>query len=321
MSVFELHTTHRSLTIMPYFTDISEIHSTIDLCAQASTLWIDTEVSEYKSKNPQLSLIQILDEASDMTGDRIYILDVLKQPDVVAAFVDEIMVNPAIEKVFHNAKYDVNFLGKSKVKNVTCTLEMARKIPYHILPVPNYELKTLATQLCKFHDIDKELQGSDWGKRPLTEDQKEYASLDCIYLAQVYLRLLELSVLTNTDPSQENLTLLSERYTQIEQQWKMLNSEMEYLQEKIKKAMQAQDLGETSYFKLQKSDRTTVKVSFYELAKLVETAGINFDFPVTLTQKLQKDLGENLQQLPVEVDKTTVWRLTPKTPESDNQNE
>jgi len=321
MSVFELHTTHRSLTKMPYFTDISEIHSTIALCAQASTLWIDTEVSEYKSKNPQLSLIQILDNPNDMTSDRIYILDVLKQPDVVAAFVDEIMVNPAIEKVFHNAKYDVNFLGKSKVKNVTCTLEMARKIPYHILPVPNYELKTLATQLCKFHDIDKELQGSDWGKRPLTEDQKEYASLDCIYLAQVYLRLLELSVLTNTDPSQENLTLLSERYTQIEQQWKMLNSEMEYLQEKIKKAMQAQDLGETSYFKLQKSDRATVKVSFSELAKLVETAGINFDFPVTLTQKLQKDLGENLQQLPVGSYKTTVWRLTPKTPESDNQNE
>ncbi len=321
MSVFELHTTHRSLTIMPYFTDLCEIHSTIALCAQASTLWIDTEVSEYKSKNPQLSLIQILDDANDMTGDRIYILDVLKQPSVVTTFVDEIMVNPAIEKVFHNAKYDVNFLGKSKVKNVTCTLEMARKIPYHILPVPNYELKTLATQLCKFRDIDKELQGSDWGKRPLTEDQIEYASLDCIYLAQVHLRLLELSVKTNTDPSQEDLTLLGERYTQIEQQWKMLNSEMEYLQEKIKKAMQAQDLSETSYFKLQKSDRATVKVSFSELAKLVETAGINFDFPVTLTQKLQKDLGENLQQLPVEVDKTTVWRLTPKTPESDNQNE
>jgi len=321
MSVFELHTTHRSLTIMPYFTDLCEIHSTIALCAQASTLWIDTEVSEYKSKNPQLSLIQILDDANDMTGDRIYILDVLKQPSVVATFVDEIMVNPTIEKVFHNAKYDVNFLGKSKVKNVTCTLEMARKIPYHILPVPNYELKTLATQLCKFHDIDKELQGSDWGKRPLTEDQKEYASLDCIYLAQVHLRLLELSVKTSTDPSQEDLTLLGERYAQIEQQWKMLNSEMEYLQEKIKKAMQAQDLSETSDFKLQKSDRATVKVSFSELAKLVETAGIDFDFPVTLTQKLQKDLGENLEQLPVEVDKTTVWRLTPKTPESDNQNE
>ncbi len=321
MSVFELHTTHRSLTKMPYFTDISEIHSTIALCAQASTLWIDTEVSGYKSKNPQLSLIQILDEASDMTGDRIYILDVFEQPSAITTFVDEIMVNPAIEKVFHNAKYDVNFLGKSQVKNVTCTLEMARKIPYHILPVPNYELKTLAQQLCKFHDIDKELQGSDWGQRPLTEDQKEYASLDCIYLAQVHLRLLELSVLTNTDPSQEDLTLLGERYAQIDQQWKLLNSEMEYLQEKIKKAMQAQDLSETSCFKLQKSDRATVKVSFSELAKLVETAGIHFDFPVTLTQKLQKDLGENLEQLPVEVDKTTVWRLTPKTQESDIENE
>jgi ribonuclease D len=298
---------------MPYFTDLREINSTIALCTQASTLWIDTEVSEYKSKNPKLSLIQISDDASDMTGDRIYILDVLKQPDIVTAFVDKIMLNPVIEKVFHNAKYDINFLGKSQVKNVTCTLEIARKIPYHILPVPNYELKTLATHLCKFHDIDKELQTSDWGKRPLTEDQIEYASLDCIYLAQVHVRLLELSVLTNTEASQEDLTLLSERYTQIEQQWKLLNSEMEYLQEKVKKAMQAQDLSETSYFKLQKSDRATVKVSFSQLAKLVETTGIELDFPVTLTQKLQKDLGENLEQLPVEVEKNSILRLTPKT--------
>jgi len=39
------------------------------------------------------------------------------------------MLNPAIEKVFHQASYDLKFLGKTKAKNVTCTLEMA--IPYY----------------------------------------------------------------------------------------------------------------------------------------------------------------------------------------------
>jgi hypothetical protein len=42
-----------------------------------------------------------------------------------------------------------NLLGKSKAKNVTCTLNW-QKIPYYLLPVPNYQLKTLAEQLCHY---------------------------------------------------------------------------------------------------------------------------------------------------------------------------
>ncbi len=80
--------------------------------------------------------------------------------------------------------------------------------------------------------------------------------------------------------------------------------------------MQAQDVSETSYCKLTSYERKTVKVAFAELVRLVETQGINLDFPITLTQKLQKDLGQNLEQLSVDIDETTAWRLTPKTQEN-----
>lgn len=306
---------------MPYLTLASEIRSIVAEYTKASILWIDTEIADYKSRNPRLSLIQVLDDPQDLSGDRIFILDVLNYPDVVAEFIDKIMVNANIEKVFHNASFDVKYLGNKKAKNITCTLEMAKKIPYYALPLPNYQLKTLAAELCHFKNIDKQEQGSDWGRRPLSEEQIEYAYLDCIYLAQVHQRLIELNQEIHPEPATENLTSLNARYAQLEQQWKLLDSEFANLQERIKKAMLAQNVTESSYFKLSSYERKTVKVPFTQLAKLVQTEDIDLDFPITLTQKLQKDLGENLEQLSVDIEQTTAWRLTPKNQESDENSD
>ncbi|MEH2076154.1 MAG: ribonuclease D [Nostoc sp.] len=304
---------------MPYLTSASEISAIVAEYTNAKTLWIDTEVADYKSRNPRLSLIQVLDNPQDMSGDRIYILDVLDKPNTIAEFIEKIMINSAIEKVFHNASYDIKLLGNKKAKNITCTLEMAKKIPYYLLPLPNYQLKTIATALCSFNNIDKQEQTSDWAKRPLTEEQIEYAYLDCIYLAQIHLNLLGLQAQASPEPATEDLISLSTRYSQLEQQYKLLNSEFEHLQERMKKAMQAQNISETSDHKLTSSDRTTIKASFTELLRLVQTQDIDLDFPVTLTQKLQKDLGTNLEKLSVDIEKTTSWRLTPKTQESETE--
>jgi ribonuclease D len=306
---------------MPYLTDPSEIRFMIAEYTKSQTLWIDTEVADYKSRHPRLSLIQVLDDPKDMSGDRIYLLDVLDQPDVVVDFVEQIMINPTIEKVFHNASYDVKFLGSKQAKNITCTLEIAKKIPYYLLPLPDYQLKTLATALCNFNNIDKQEQSSDWGKRPLTVEQIEYAYLDCIYLAQIHWHLLKLQTESNPEPVTEDLTKLGARYTQLEEQWKLLNSEFEHLQERVKKAMQAQNVSENSFCKLTSYERKVVKVQFVELAKLVQTQGISLDFSVTLTQKLQKDLGVNLEQLSVDIDNSTTWRLTPKTQENQDKDD
>ncbi|MEH1930951.1 ribonuclease D [Nostoc sp.] len=306
---------------MPYLTSAAEIRAIVAEYTNAKTLWIDTEVADYKSRNPRLSLIQILDDPQDMSGDRVYLLDVLDQPKIIAEFIDEIMINSAIEKVFHNASYDLKFLGNKKAKNITCTLEIAKKIPYYLLPLPNYQLKTIATALCSFNNIDKQEQKSDWAKRPLTEEQIEYAYLDCIYLAQIHLNLLGLQAQANPDSATEDLISLSRRYSQLQQQSKLLNSEYEHLEERMKKAMQAQNISETSDYKLTSSERTTIKATFMELARLAQTQGINLDFPITLTQKLQKDLGKNLEHLSVDIDKTTYWRLNSKTQESETEDE
>lgn len=299
---------------MPYLTDTEQIKAVINQLSSAQILWIDTEVADYKSQ-PRLSLIQVLTTVNDQTDDHFYLLDVLDKTELISHFIDVIMINTAIEKVFHNANYDLKLLGKKKAKTVTCTLEIAKKIPYYLLPVPNYQLKTLATTLGNFSNIDKQEQSSDWGQRPLTKKQLEYAKMDLVYLANIHQHLLQLQAKSSPVPTTENLDTLATRYQEIAEQWKLLDSEITHIQERLKQAMKTQQISETDSFKLTSSQRKTLKTSLTELSQLIQTQNLDFDFPITLTQDLQKQLGKTLEQLPTQEEKTTIWRLIPKSKE------
>jgi S-DNA-T family DNA segregation ATPase FtsK/SpoIIIE len=178
---------------MHYLSVPTEIQATIFRLSTRPILWVDTEIADWWTFFPRLSLIQVLENPRDLTGDSVYLLDVLDWPDLVQLFIDQIMVNPDIEKVFHNASYDLRFLGKARAKNVTCTLKLAKKLPKQALGTSNYKLKTLAKELCQFKDVDVKQQSSDWGRRPLSQEQLIYAKMDTVYLSQVHQYLLRLT--------------------------------------------------------------------------------------------------------------------------------
>ncbi|MFN6469000.1 MAG: DNA translocase FtsK [Nostoc sp. SerVER01] len=178
---------------MHYLTKASEIQTQIAKFALAKVLWLDTEVANWNTSYPKLSLIQVLAEPTDSTGKFAYIIDVLDKPDLIALFVHQIMLNSQIEKVFHNASFDLKYLGDKSAQNITCTLKLARKITLKTLQTSNLKLKTLAAELCKFSQVDTEEGRSDWGKRPLSDKQLHYAAMDTVYLAAVHRRLLEIS--------------------------------------------------------------------------------------------------------------------------------
>ncbi len=173
-----------------YLSQPDEIEAAIHRLSRASQLWIDTETADWRTKSPKLSLIQVSDDGSDRSGDSVYILDVLQQPDCIRLFIQRIIANPDIEKIFHNATYDLRFLGKPTAQRITCTLKLARTLGKNALGVSNLKLKTLAADLCEFSHIDLDPQRSDWGQRPLKPQQLHYARLDVVYLAQVHRHLL-----------------------------------------------------------------------------------------------------------------------------------
>ncbi|MEO1558492.1 MAG: DNA translocase FtsK [Cyanobacteria bacterium J06632_19] len=175
---------------MHYLTDAPQIKNQINQFRSSQILWLDTEVADCRTPDPRLSLIQVLANPNDSTGEFAYILDVLDEPGLARYFIDQIMVNPQIEKVFHNASFDLKYLGGKLIPNVTCTLKIARRITRYKLKTSNLKLKTLATELCKFTDVDTESGASDWGKRPLIGKQLYYAAMDVVYLAAVHRQLL-----------------------------------------------------------------------------------------------------------------------------------
>lgn len=303
---------------MNYLTETTEIEALFFELTKAKILWLDTEVADYMTKNPRLSLIQILPDYQQLIPENTYILDVLDKPELVEQFIKLIMANQDIEKVFHNAKYDLKFLGKTKAKNVTCTLEIAQKMPYYILPLANLQLKTLAEQIGGFAQVNKEEQGSDWGKRPLTEKQLEYAKLDTVYLAKVHQKLLELIPESEPDSATDNLEKIAVRYRQIQSQWKLLDSEIEHLKDRAKKAMEAQNIKENSTFKLSSYNRTTVKANLIELSQMIVNMELEEKIDITLTKELQKELAQVLKNVKIDEEKKTVLTLKIKQNEQES---
>lgn len=294
---------------MPYLNQINEIENTINILSQAPILWIDTEVADYQSQNPRLSLIQVSADPHDTTGEHTYILDVLDQEDLINTFIDHIMNNPRIEKIFHNASYDLQFLGKERALTVTCTLKMAQAIPYYILPVKNYKLKTLTEELCQINQVDKQEQGSNWGQRPLTHQQLNYAKLDIVYLTQVYHHLIKIINNIYIDPQQENLAELDEKYAEIVEEWRELDEKLTELKTRIKATMLSQTIEKYHHFKLATFPTKTVKTNLNNLADLVFRYGTEIHFPIRITKDLQKQLGKLLKDPSLSIEETTTWRL------------
>lgn len=177
---------------MHYLTKDAEIYQQISQISRHKTLWIDTEIADWNTPYPRLSLIQILADPTDLTGESALIFDVLDKPDLIHYFINQIMVKSEIAKVFHNSGFDVKYLGKNLAQNIICTYQLSRKITREKLQVSNLKLKTLAVELCQFSDVDVEEGTSDWGKRPLTQKQLNYAAMDTVYLAAVHRRLLQI---------------------------------------------------------------------------------------------------------------------------------
>ena len=195
---------------MYYLREKLEIENEINEFAETDILWLDIEVADYKTKQPRLSIIQVLAYSHDVNGSRTCILDVLDRPDLIELFINKIMANEQIIKVFHNASYDLRFLGTKKAQNIICTLEMAHSIPYYLLPVNSYSLKSLSETLTNFKNISKDEQSSDWGIRPLSQKQLQYAKMETVYLAQIYQKLIILEAKLTPDPLTEDLEALGQ---------------------------------------------------------------------------------------------------------------
>ena len=144
---------------------------------------VDTESNSLHAYRERVCLIQF------STPDADYIVDPIKLADLRA--LGPFFANPAQQKVFHAAEYDLVCLKRDygfEVINIFDTMSAARTLGW-----PQVGLAAILN-LHFGVTMNKKYQRADWKRRPLTPEQLDYARLDTHYL--VALRDRQFQALT-----------------------------------------------------------------------------------------------------------------------------
>ncbi|HEY2945718.1 MAG TPA: hypothetical protein VGN09_25020 [Vicinamibacteria bacterium] len=181
-----------------------------DLAARQQRIWIDTELADWNTPNRRLSLIQLrLEDGS------IHVADVLS-PEMAAAYHEtlapRVIAAPHIEKWAHYARFERRVFGPEVVHGLNCTFELARGVPYHRLPLRSLKLATLVHHLFG-ETVDKSYQKADWGHRPLSAEELDYAAWDPEWCYRIHQRLQPL--VESWDPATDDPDAIQRRYVEI----------------------------------------------------------------------------------------------------------
>lgn len=139
-----------------------------------SRIAVDTESNSLHAYRERVCLIQFSTPDLDFLVDPFSIRDM----SPLAPF----FANPAIEKIFHAAEYDLICLRRDfgfKFARLFDTMQAARILGYPFVGLDNILSEKFDVK------IDKRHQKADWGARPLSPQQIDYARQDTRYLFQL----------------------------------------------------------------------------------------------------------------------------------------
>jgi ribonuclease D len=161
-------------------TDTDALTALCQRLASEEFVTVDTEFMRERTYYPELCLVQLAGETEvavvDTVSDRLDI-----------APLGELLANPAVTKVFHAARQDVEIFVQR----------------FGTVPTPMFDTQ-VAAMVAGFGDqvgydslvsgltggsIDKAHRFSDWAARPLSPAQITYAAADVTWLRLVYRRL------------------------------------------------------------------------------------------------------------------------------------
>jgi len=148
--------------------DFSKLIASIEKSAHVA---VDTESNSFYAYFNRICLIQISTEQQD------YIIDPFLAGDIEG--FGKILSNPDIEKIFHAAANDIAGLKrdfKFTVNNIFDTSVAAKILGYRQMGLAPILLEHFGISL------NKKWQRYDWGRRPLRNEQIEYARFDTHFL-------------------------------------------------------------------------------------------------------------------------------------------
>lgn len=138
---------------------------------KSAILALDTEGASFHRFIDRIYLLQL------STRDQHAIIDPL--PIASPTLLGEIVQDPQVEIVFHDADYDLRLLRQDygwQIRNVFDT-----RIAAQLLGIKAFGLAALLERSFGLK-LDKKHQRADWSMRPLTADMLDYAAQDTMHL-------------------------------------------------------------------------------------------------------------------------------------------
>ncbi len=147
------------------------LDAAVDRLSAADRIACDTESNSMHAYRGRTCLIQFSTPGEDLLIDPLAIADV----SALAA----VLADPAIEKVFHAAEYDLICLKRDfdfDVLNIFDTMAAARVCGYQRIGLGHMLEDLLGVRHSKKHQTD------DWARRPLPAGFRRYAQMDTRHL-------------------------------------------------------------------------------------------------------------------------------------------
>lgn len=168
---------------LPPFTHVTQPHqwrSCLTQLREEPCLAVDLEANSMFAYRESVCLIQV------STPNQDYIIDPTADFDL--AGLGELIADPAVEKIFHAAEYDLILLKRQygwELNHLFDTMWAARILGYQ-----RFGLASLLEQFFQVR-LNKRYQKSNWCRRPLSPEQLAYAQHDTHYLFQLRDRLAQ----------------------------------------------------------------------------------------------------------------------------------
>ena len=166
---------------MRVITTTEELSEICEGFSSAPYVTVDTEFLRERTYWSQLCLVQLA-RPGEAEEDAVLIDPLAEGIDLAPLFA--LMVNPAVIKVFHAARQDVEIFHHlaGAIPTPLVDTQVMAMVCGHGDQV-GYE--TIVRRVVKA-EIDKSSRFTDWSRRPLSDKQLRYALADVTHLRQVY---------------------------------------------------------------------------------------------------------------------------------------
>ena len=216
----------------------------------APLLAVDTEAASFHRFIDRVYLLQISSRNETAVVDPLAI-------DSLAPLA-EVLADPAVEIVFHDADYDLRLLDREYGFRATNIFDT--RVAAQLLNEPGVGLAALLEKYLGVR-LDKRFQRADWSARPLSPEMLEYAASDTRHLPELR------DILKDRLEAQGRLAWAEEEFALLDElRWSPPDGEPGYLRLKGAKALKGRELAilrelfEWREGVAQRSDRATFRV-------------------------------------------------------------